>query len=214
MKNQFLRMTFGLVLLSATSVESQTLGIVGGLNFSSIKGDAPEKITYGRITRLTLGGMAEIRLAEDVQLRGELVYTQRGTRIGQEIEGQQEPAFDSTLLLSYVSMPLLVKVSSSSGRMYAISGLELGFLTSATLEQEGLPDTDVKDQLLSTDLAVNFGVGGMLHSGQPGVGLELRYSQSLLNLGANVETFDSIPVRFRSSGFQLLASVFWTLGGD
>jgi hypothetical protein len=214
LRNMLVSMTFGLLLLSATSAESQTLGIVGGINRSSIKGDAPEDIKYGKATRPTFGGLVEFRLTDDVQLHGELLYTQRGTRIGQKVEGQKEPEYDSELLLSYVSVPVLVRVISNSGRMYATSGVELAFLTSATLEQEGLPDTDVKDQLLSTDLAVNFGVGGRLHKGRPGVALELRYSQSILNLGDKVETEQSIPVRFRSSGFQLLASVFWTLGGD
>lgn len=201
------------LLASPTLVEAQTLGLVGGINRSSIKGDAPDKTSYGRTTRPTIGGLAEFRLSKEVWLHTELLFSQRGTRVGKEVAGQREPQYDAKLLFNYVSVPVLVRIGSASGRMYATSGIDLAFLTKATLEQDGLPDTDVKDQLLSTDLAANFGVGGFLHQGRPSVNLELRYSQSILNLADNIITEQSIPVRFRSNGFQLLASVFWPLGG-
>lgn len=188
-------------------VHSQVIGVTGGLNSSGISGDHPEKITYGKGKGLQLGGFGEFHFLGDTQLRVELAYSQRGTRIGHQIADQREPSYTGDLNLDYVSIPVLLKIRSRSGRLYTASGLDMAFLVSATLKDEGQADVDVKDQLSSTDLAINFGFGGLLRLERPQVGLELRYTQSLSNLGKNVQTAQAIPVRFRSGGLQFLVSV-------
>jgi hypothetical protein len=90
--------------------------------------------------------------------------------------------------------------------------LDFGFLTGATLT-EGSDERDVKDRVEDFDVAAVFGFGGVVFAGKPNVSLELRYSQSLLNLANASTTEDALPVRFRSSGFQLLAGVLLPLGG-
>lgn len=71
---------------------------------------------------------------------------------------------------------------------------------------------DVKDALTDFDLAVIFGVGRMFPVGRPRITAEIRYSQSLFNLAGDA-TGQDLPVRFRASGFQLLAGVLLPLGG-
>jgi hypothetical protein len=62
-------------------------------------------------------------------------------------------------------------------------------------------------------VAVNFGFGVMLPLGSPLLTLELRYSQSLLNLSKPEENpaASALPERFRSSGLQLMAGLLWPL---
>jgi hypothetical protein len=194
-------------------VQCQSVGLIGGLNRTAISGDRPETISYGKATNLQIGGFGEFDFLGETQLRVELAYSQRGTRIGHEVEDQREPNYSGRLNLDYLSIPILLKISSKSGRVYTTSGLDVSILMAATLEEDGQPDVDVKDQLLSSDLAVNFGFGGVVHRGRPQVGLEVRYTQSLFNLGDNVQTASAVPVRFRSGGLQFLVSVGLPVGG-
>lgn len=202
-----------LVSLGATrGAAAQTLGVVGGLNLSSIKGDAPEQVKWGGKTGLILGLVGEFRLAQDVRLLLQPTLTTRGSSLGVTVEGQEEPVDSGSVSLDYLTLPVLVKVMAGNGRTFVTSGLDFGILTGATLE-EGDNEEDVKDRVEDFDVAVNFGFGGVVFSGRPNVSLELRYSQSLLNLANSTTTEEALPVRFRSSGFQLIAGVLLPLGG-
>jgi hypothetical protein len=202
----------GLALVClAGPVRAQIVGVLGGVNSTGIQGDRPVDTSYGRAKRLQIGAFAEWRLTNEIWLHTELAYSQRGTRIGEKIEGQRAPDYNSRLALDYVSMPILLKVASRSGRIYTLSGVDLAFLVDATLKQDGAPDVDLQSQLLSTDVAVNFAVGGMVRRSNPAAGVEVRYTQSLYNLGENIQE-TSIPVRFRSSGFHFLVNLTWQLG--
>lgn len=190
------------------------VGLVGGLNFGSIKGDAPDKISYGGRTGLIVGAVGEIALTDEVSLMVQPAFAQRGTSLLVEVEGLNEPVDSGSVSLSYISVPVLVRVMAGHRRTFVTGGLDFSFLSSATL-QNGTAEDDIKDRLKSSDVAVNFGFGGVLRQGSPAVSLELRYAQSLTNLsnrdGSDPE--DQLPVRFRSSGFQLLAGVLLPLGG-
>lgn len=202
-----------LVSLGATrGAAAQTLGVVGGLNLSSIKGDAPEQVKWGGKTGLILGLVGEFRLAQDVHLLLQPTLTTRGSSLGVTVEGQEEPVDSGSVSLDYLTLPVLVKVMAGNGRTFVTSGLDFGILTGATLEK-GDNEEDVKDRVEDFDVAVNFGFGGVVFSGRPNVSLELRYSQSLLNLANSTTTEEALPVRFRSSGFQLIAGVLLPLGG-
>lgn len=205
-------LTLALSIAGSEHATAQTLGLVGGLNMSSIKGDAPENIKWGGRAGGVIGLVGEIRLTEEVNLLIQPTLTNRGASLGVEVEGMQEPVDSGSVSLSYLTVPVLVKVFAGHRRTFVTSGLDFGFLTGATLT-EGSDERDVKDRIEDFDVAVNFGFGGIIYAGKPNVSLELRYSQSLLNL-ANASTIeDALPVRFRSSGFQFLAGVLLPLGG-
>ena len=198
--------------LAPGAVDAQAIGVITGLNLGSIKGDAPDNVKWGGKTGFVLGVAGQLRLADDVDLLVQPTLTNRGGSLGVEVEGMEEPVDSGALALSYFTVPVLIKVHAGHRRTFVTSGLDFGFLTSATLE-EGTDETDVKDRLENFDVAVNFGFGGVVFTGKPHVTLELRYSQSLLNLANESTLQDALPVRFRSSGFQLLAGVLLPLGG-
>ncbi len=189
------------------------VGLIAGLNNSSIKGDAPEGITWGGKSGFTIGLAGELRLTDDVNLLVQPTLTSRGSSLGVEVQGMEEPVDSGSVSLDYVSVPVLIKVMAASRRTFVTSGLDFGFLTGATLT-EGSEESDVKDAVEDFDVAINFGFGGVVYAGNPNVTLELRYSQSLLNLSKGTEGDTQLPTRFRSSGFQFLAGVLLPLGGS
>lgn len=209
------RSSWGLALLISVSplplAGQATIGVVGGLNMSSIKGDAPPDVQWGGKTGFTFGLVGEFRLTDDVNLVVQPTLTSRGSSLGVEVDGMSEPVDSGSVSLGYMTVPVLIKVMAGSGRTFVTSGLDFGFLTSATLT-EGSTETDVKDRVEDFDVAVNFGFGGVVYT-RPHVTLELRYSQSLLNLAKQDTSADAFPTRFRSSGFQFLAGVLLPLGG-
>jgi hypothetical protein len=201
-----------LLSVETTELTGQTLGVVAGLNMSSIKGDAPEKVKWGGKTGLVLGLVGEFRLAKDVHLLLQPTLTRRGSSLHVEVDGQPEPVDSGSVSMDYVSLPVLVKVMAGHHRTFVTSGLDFSVLTGATLK-EGSTESDVKDRVEGFDVAVNFGFGVVVFAGRPNVSLELRYSQSLLNLAKSTTTEEALPGRFRSSGFQLVAGVLLPLGG-
>jgi len=207
----------GLLLLGAMLLPipgaAFTVGAVGGVQRSLVHGDRPEGIQYGRLTGLHLGASGRIEFLGDTLLRLEMSWSRRGTRIGEEIQGQRDPLYNGRLVLDYLSIPLLVEIPSRTRRITTVSGLDLGVLLDATLERDGEPASDVRDQLAGMDLGILFGVGGLLRRRVPTLELELRYSQSVFNLAHGTRASEDIPVRFRTSGLQLLLSVSWQSGG-
>jgi len=189
------------------------VGLIAGLNSSSIKGDAPQDIQWGGKMGFTIGLVGELRLTDDVNLLVQPTLTSRGSSLAVEVDGMSEPVDSGSVTLDYFTVPVLIKVMAGSGRTFVTSGLDFGFLTGATLT-EGSEDTDVKERVEDFDVAINFGFGGVIYTGKPNITMELRYSQSLTNLAKSDTDDGTLPARFRSSGFQFLAGVLLPLGGS
>jgi len=193
------------------------VGLQGGLPAYTVAGDAPEGAAYTRGIRLMVAGVLGYQFSSSFALRVEPGLIQRGTGVQYEVDGVEEPVDSLTLNLDYVSVPIVAEVFTPGGRGFATLGLDVGFLSSATLATtNGAEEADVKDLLESTDLALLFGVGGLVRRSQPEVALQLRYSQSLGRVfdGTVGGVASSIPQGLRFSGLQLTAGVSWRLGGD
>jgi len=204
-----------LTLGGASAAGAQiAVGAVLGVNRTGISGDNPDKTSYTAKGAPIVGLVLEIPVAKDVAIVFQPGYRQLKAVIGFEVDGQEEPVDSLDLKLAYVSVPVLVKVITSGGKWYVTSGLDFGFLSSASIGTiSGSEETDVKDLLTEFDLAVIFGVGRMFPVGRPKITAEIRYSQSLLNLSNQTAGANDLPVRFRASGFQLMAGVLLPLGG-
>lgn len=189
-----------------------SVGAVLGVSRSSLSGDKPDKTSYSTKTGLVAGAVIEIPLTHDVHLVFQPGYIQRGANIGFDV-GDPEPIDSGSVTLDYISMPILVKIITSNRKLYVTSGIDIGYLSSATLT-EGTTETDLSQILNDLDFSVIFGVGWMIPIGRPAVTIELRYNQSLSNLNSSATVPGNLPARFRSSGFQLLAGVLLPLGGS
>ena len=204
------------LVATAGSAAAQTdLGILVGVSSSSLNGDAPPNGTYTRKWSPIVGLSAEFGIGDGLYLITQPQYLTRGTGVAFAVADQPEPKDSLALSLSYLSIPMGLKVESGSGRFYVSSVLDLGILTSATLDQ-GSTDEDVKDEVDVVDFAVGLGVGGQFSVGRRPVTIELRYSQSLLNLPSDASQIgndETFPTRFRESGLQLIAGLYFGLGG-
>ncbi len=205
-----------LVLLFLTLVAAQAsadgaIGVYGGLNNAKLSGDTPPNTSYGGKSGLVFGVMGEFRIAKDVMLGLHPMYIQKGaTPTIAPLTDDGDP-IETDLSMDYVSLPVLVKIESGNGVTYVTGGLDLALLMDASLTTP-LGESDVKDLLQDIDLSMVFGFGAKIPLGAPLLTLEFRYAQSLLNVADMEVGQQDLPVRFRSSGFQLLAGLLLPLG--
>jgi hypothetical protein len=193
---------------------SQTyIGAVAGVNSTSLSGDAPEDAEYSSRLGYNGGIMADFTLREDIILSIQLRYVQKGTTISYDV-GEYELRDSLAIGMSYFSIPVMVKINSANKRTFFSSGIDLSYLTGATLENlmEG-SSKDVDHLLKKYDFAVTFGFGVNFPVKTSLVSLELRYLQSLTNLSdiSSGETEEVFPYRFRISGFQFCTSILFSI---
>ncbi len=190
------------------------LGAFGGVDLTDLSGDAPSNTKYLSETGFAVGAVGEYRIAEDVWLSLQPTWIQKGTRIAFAESGQEELNDSLVLNANYLTVPVLIKIVSGNNKTYVSGGLDLGFLLNATLSGQGVP-ADVSYVFKPTDLSANFAFGIMLPVGRPRITIEVRYSQSLLNVAhpdQDPEVY-SLPPRFRWVGIQLFAGFLYPLGG-
>ena len=204
-----------LVLFLGAGAAAQTrIGVTTGLNWSSLKGDAPEDAGYGRAIGVNAGVIGDIALTKDVVLSFQPMYARRGADISFDV-GEKEPRDSLELRLDYIDCLVMVKVLANNGRNYFTTGLGVGFLTQATLKDIRAGEEDVKNIFQDVDVSVAFGVGFMVPAGSTLLTFELRYQQSLINMvNPDAEAYnEALAPRLRSSGFQLLAAVLFPRRG-
>jgi hypothetical protein len=191
------------------------IGVIAGLNRSSLGGDTPEDAQYNNALGVNAGLVGDIALTKDVTLSFQPMYTQRGTNISFDV-GEPDPRDSLELRLDYVDCLVMLKVFTNSGRNYFTSGLGIGFLTQATLKDiRARDEKDVGGLFQDVDVSVAFGVGYVVPAWNTLMNFELRYQQSLVNM-ANadaIQTTEAIAPRLRASGFQLLVSVLFPRHG-
>ena len=200
-----------------TGAESQVaLGVQGGLGSFKVKGDAPDRFDYAGLRGGTASLLLEWKLTDDLALSFQPTWAQKGTRVTVEVRGKQEPVDSMELRLTYLSLPVLVKVATRSGRGFVTAGVDVGYLEAASLTVGDSPGIDVLDSLEPTDLSALFGVGGTIRRSRPTITLEARYNQSILRVlppSAPGEVTSGLPDGFRSSGYRLILGVLFPLGG-
>ena len=206
---------FFLILTLAVSqaYADGAVGFFGGLNNGNLSGDTPPGTSYKGRTGLVMGVMGEFRIAEDVMLGLHPMFVQKGSTPTLKPITEDGDPIENDLRLDYFSVPVLVKIESGNGVTYVTGGLDLAFLMDASLTTP-LGESDVKDLLQDIDLSMVFGFGAKIPLGSPFLTLEFRYVQSLLNV-ADIqlgEDEQGLPVRFRSTGVQLLAGLLFPLG--
>ena len=189
------------------------IGATGGLMSSNLSGDAPEDASYSGKTGFSGGLIADFTLTEDIVLSIQPRFLQKGTSVAYDV-GEYELRDSLTATFDYVSLPVMVKITSLNKRIYFSSGLDFGYLMNSTVENIVDGSTkDVSDLFKTFDLSATFGFGVNFPIGLPIISLEIRYMQSLLNLSdiSSSESETTFPFRFRTSGFQFLTSNLFTI---
>jgi hypothetical protein len=205
-----------LSLVEATSANAQfAVGAQVGVNLTSLSGDAPSNTSYKSGTGFAAGIVGEIPLAENVKLSLQPMYLQRPFTLAVKLPEEEEERDSVDFRLDYVTMPILLKVVTGSGKTYVSGGVNLGYLVDATATTS-TGSSDVSRLFHEIDLSADFAFGVQLPIGSPLLTLELRYEQAILNIANSEENPDeeSLPVRFRTSGFQFYAGVLLPLGRE
>ena len=164
-----------IALLSGSAVAGGlTFGITGGINLANVAGDSVEmnetKLCFGG------GGFVEFPVAPLISVQPQLLYMMKGMKWGGDT--------DSGVRLSYIEIPVLVKVNIPMAGPFnpnLFVGPYLGLNTGAEAYIEGV-DEDIKDQIKSTDYGLVLG-GGFDYALATGkLTFDARYSMGLTSI--------------------------------
>ena len=140
--------TFGFV--NAQGKEDMAFGIKGGLNISTITNADVDGVNSKSLVGFHVGFFGEFMLSDKFAIQPEILYSTQGTKI--EFEG-----IKGDLKLDYIAIPVMAKYYVADSFSLEL-GPQIGFLVSAKAKSGGESE-DVKDELKSTDVSLNFGLG-------------------------------------------------------
>ena len=193
-----------LILSCSVSMGQSYIGIFGGLNHSKLSGDSPSQGKYKKLVGGNFGALVDVKLSKGLYLSFQPSYSQEGTKVFYTVKGEEEPVDSVKLRLNYFSLPVLLKISSTNERFYALAGVEAAMLINNWVKtvstEEELTD------LAQWNVAAHFGAGINIPLGYPNMFVELRYSQGLLNLTDEPLSNNIIP-RVKTTGLKLLCGI-------
>ncbi len=193
-------------LVSSLLVSGQSyVGIFGGLNSSKLSGDAPNNAKYKGIMGANVGAYIDLNLGKGIFLSLQPSYSQEGTKLSYTLPKVEEPVDSIKIRLNYFSLPLLLKVTSTNKRFYAIGGFETGLLVDSYVSSHDTKE-DIKTNVAKWNVAMHFGVGIKIPIGFPRLFVEFRYSQGLINLTDEPIEKSYVP-RVKTAGFKILAGI-------
>lgn len=171
-----------------------TFGLKAGANFYMIGGSDADANGLDESRKLKVGvaggALVNIPFSDMFSFQPELLYSSEGNL-------QKENDAKLTIALSYLNIPLMVQLNTSSG-FYVETGPQIGFLLSAKAKaDDGTNETedDIKDDLKSVGFSWAFGAG---YKTQSGFGFGARY-----NLGLSTLDDSDDPDKLTSNGFHV-----------
>jgi hypothetical protein len=147
-------------LIGAGSASAQVEGGVKvGVNFADVSGSVGGGATKSIRTGLVAGGFLTIPLADMFGFQPEVLYSMEGAKV---TFTSGSASVESTSKIDMLRVPLLLRVgpkprSTASG--FLVVGPSIGFVVRATETIPNQPDSDFKNDLKSTDVALLFGGG-------------------------------------------------------
>jgi len=206
MKKPFQLLIISILLaFSNLSLGQSYLGAFIGFNNSKLTGDTPDNSSYQSLMGLNAGMNFDLKIAKSLWLSLQPSYSQEGTKISYTVKDLDEPVDSIQIRLNYFSIPLILKVSTAKQRFYAIGGIETSFLLNSTSSSNDVTE-DIKLNLESLNITIQFGAGLWIPIGYPRLFVELRYAQGILNLTNQPLENDIIP-RIKTNGFKVLAGI-------
>jgi hypothetical protein len=214
-----------LMFLAVTASAQVDVGIIGGLNFSDIKGEGTSEREISGHTVFGVGVLFDLGLMNHLSLCMEPMVIEKSA-IGEEID-VNNPAIDLKLL--FVELPIFIKYSFGKiVKPYFIAGPTLGYLLSSEMSTEmgGITfNADTKSITEKLDVGIGFGGGVSFPVGLFSIFLEGRYTLGLRNINkggdvvvkagpivipAHIEETD----RMKTRGLQVMAGIALSLGGQ
>jgi hypothetical protein len=156
MKFRFVVGLFLLLSIAAGTASAQTAirsSIKGGINFSTVTGDAGDVSKSMRIGG-AFGGGVSVMINDKITFDPEVLYSMEGVKV-------KFSGLEGTSAIDFVRIPLLLRIGAGSGARagYIVLGPAIGIVTRAKNSVDGGESEDFKSELKSTDLAIVFGAG-------------------------------------------------------
>ncbi len=200
------------------------LGVIGGVNIANLKGEdvAGEKIDFSNRTAFGVGGVLDVGLNDNVALRFEPMYLQKGGEFSETDPDLGTATF--TFKAGYLEVPVLLKIAfgTSTTRPYLMAGPTIGFNLSSKVNLSALGfslETDADKLTKSTDFGLAFGAGVSFPAGTSSIFVEGRYALGLSDIAeAGTLEFmgESLPfddVNVKTKGIQIMGGITFPLGG-
>ena len=203
-----IRITIFVILLIVVTQPTQaqfSVGLLGDLSSSNISGSAPSGTIYSGRTGLGGGLILDYKVTDEVTVSLQPMFLPKGTTVSYDLKSYEEERDSVDAKFSYITIPIMAKVKASKV-VYVTGGFDVGFLQSATatlINIEG--EKDISDNITSTDISVNFGVGFTFEVSSFNLFFEGRYSQGLFNASNFPDNNENdISSDFKNTGMQLL----------
>ena len=220
-------LAFMLLALTQAASAQVRLGVLGGVtssNLNVVGVDQPIAVPlpaggeafgdFSSRTGFAIGGVAEYYVLPRVALSLQPMYSQQGGTFVFNGPVVNPLSAETTRELSYIDIPLMLKVELGRRNVkpYVTSGFAVGFLTSAKSVSDG-QETDIKDDLKSTNYSWSIGGGLVLPTARNTVFLEGRYTLGLTNIheGPQVQPL-TVVSELETKGFHFVVGVTFPLG--
>jgi hypothetical protein len=190
-------------------------GVEAGLNHSSIRFDdtsffSSAGVRLGWRTSFTGGATLGIPLGGRFALATGLRYVEQGNRAKVRAGAVVS---ESRMALSYISVPMLLECRPLSSRRFSISlGPEIGLLVSArsiykTTGPSGIMtgSNQIKDDLKSTNLSADVGMGFEFPMENRAGVVSLRFSHGLIGVAKKEEWVSD----WKTRGVEWLVGMRW-----
>ncbi|MCD4735500.1 MAG: PorT family protein [Bacteroidales bacterium] len=207
--NNFKRHYFLILLLfiSLFLTGQSYLGALGGINFSKLSGDVPEKVRYKSLTGANAGVTFDLPLGKSILLSIQPSFSMEGTKLFYKVDPLLKSVDSVRFRLNYISLPLLLKITSTKERFYAIGGLEAGFLADSFVKVKDKNEKEeINAKIAEPNIVMHFGIGYRIPLGLPRMFVELRYVQGIINLTNEPGELNYIP-RVKTTGFKILTGI-------
>ena len=164
-----------LVALSTLAAKAQSfsVGVRGGINFSSISESGGSGGSYGTRTGFLLGGYTSIMFSSKMGIQPELFYSSAGATASDPTVGA------ITYKVDYISLPVFFRYNFND-MFHVLAGPQFSILASSKATAQGTT-IDWQDYTSSSDVSAVLGLGGDFGPFNAG----LRYCAGLTNVEKN-----------------------------
>ncbi len=200
-----------MLLLSVPARAEVRLGALAGANVATLHANMEDPdVTFRAKTFLAAGAVVEIGFSRSFALRLDPMYLEKGGGI--ELRNFFGEDAAASIRLSYVELPVLLKVAKPTGRVrpYLILGPSVGYRTSVRVKDEvtGEEDSaDAEENIKKWDFGLSGGAGLAVPAGRAIVFVEGRYTWGLVNLDKEDQ-----DTTLKNGGVQILAGFTLPLG--
>jgi opacity protein-like surface antigen len=216
-------------LLIALPARAQVnIGVVGGVNIATLSGNdaSGAGIDFSSRTAFGVGGVLDIGLSDNVALRLEPMYLQKGGDFNLSVVPLGNVNLKFAAKTTYVEVPVFLKVQfgTSTARPYLMGGPTLGLKLSSKFDASGpgiaSVDLDADNVTESTDFGLGIGGGVSFSLGSNSIFIEGRYALGLSDIfkagtvtimGQSVQA-DNLEIKTR--GVQFMAGITFPLGSE